>query len=61
MGQGCVDMANPAVAITLFLTSLCLKPQSRVCCEPLPRTLRTHALSAAGITSRKQYQSYLIY
>lgn len=36
VSQGCVDMASPALAIQVFLTSLYLKPQSKVCCDSFP-------------------------
>ena len=40
MHQGCVGTASPAVAVGCFQTAR-LKPQSRVRCDPLPRTLCT--------------------
>lgn len=55
VSQGCADMASLALAIQVFVSSLYLKPQSKVCCDLLPRI---RVLSAGGITSKNQSCSF---
>lgn len=56
VSQGCIDMASPALAIQVFVSSFYPKAQSEVCCDLLPRI---RVLSPGGITSRNQSCSFL--